>query len=475
MTKQQLATGSSRRQRLLGELLAIVLVTSTACTSTPSSEQSAPPTGVRATSSAFSTAPQVRFDSAHAQVDAHDGQLSEFDGVYYWYGTSYGCGFQWTSGTFCGFDVYTSTDLVTWSTPTVLFDPRGADWQAACAYGCFRPHVVLVQGRYVMWVNVANAPGKSYRVLTSSSPSGPFTYDAEQGRVAVRNAGDESLFVDDNGAAYIVMTDIDGKVSTNKSHEIVIQALSKDGLNATGPAHRLPGVGFVEAPALWKKGDTYHLAISDPACPYCTGVGITVFDSSSDPLDGWGKGYPVIIGSCGGQVTAVSTLTVDGKPRAVYQTDRWVRIGSDAITMNQALATQAWRPFDYDGHSVRPVTCDSSTTPDQRGLPTSFGLVAANSRTISSGDVTGRGQTATVWLARQRGAQGPVTVTVTATGGAEVRTTSLEAADLGWSLSPKEVAIPAAGDLTVSVSYGGIEGVVATGTTSSGQLAVTRG
>src|SRR5690242_10397070 len=57
----------------------------------------------------------VRFDVRGNAVDAHDGEIRFFGGAYYLYGTSYDCGYQWQyNGPFCGFKVYSSTDLVHW-------------------------------------------------------------------------------------------------------------------------------------------------------------------------------------------------------------------------------------------------------------------------------------------------------------------------------------------------------------------------
>src|SRR5262245_3583848 len=55
---------------------------------------------------------QTRFDTAGDAVDAHDGQIAQFGGAYYLYGTSYDCGYQWRfNRDFCGFKVYSSPDL----------------------------------------------------------------------------------------------------------------------------------------------------------------------------------------------------------------------------------------------------------------------------------------------------------------------------------------------------------------------------
>ena len=103
----------------------------------------------------------TRFDSAGAALDAHDGEIALFNGIYYLYGTSYDCGYEWgnKSSSFCGFKAYSSNDLVNWTDRGFLFDAKTAIWQTRCnggTYGCYRPHVIYNQANkmFVLWINV---------------------------------------------------------------------------------------------------------------------------------------------------------------------------------------------------------------------------------------------------------------------------------------------------------------------------------
>jgi hypothetical protein len=127
----------------------------------------------------------TRFSTVGDAIDAHDGEIALFNGVYYLYGTSYDCGFEWgnKSAPFCGFKSYSSTDMVNWTDRGFLFDAQTPVWQTRCngnTYGCFRPHVIYnpKTALYVLWINVYdNVSG--YRVFTAKSPVGPFTEVAE--------------------------------------------------------------------------------------------------------------------------------------------------------------------------------------------------------------------------------------------------------------------------------------------------------
>src|SRR5882724_4729275 len=125
----------------------------------------------------------TRFDINGDGIDAHDGILfdnTSRDGLYYFIGTSYACGFIWrsNSGTFCGFKGYSSQDLKNWTPRGQLYDATTGTWQARCvgvSVGCFRPHVVYnaANNNYVLWINAqgdtSGAPS-SYRVFTGPTP-----------------------------------------------------------------------------------------------------------------------------------------------------------------------------------------------------------------------------------------------------------------------------------------------------------------
>ncbi|SDM66261.1 family 43 glycosylhydrolase [Actinacidiphila guanduensis] len=302
--------------------------------------------------------PLVRFDTQGAAVDAHDGEISVFGGVYYLYGTSYDCGYRWQqAGTpFCGFKVYSSTDLVHWDDRGYLFDGTSSTWQTRCngsTYGCFRPHVVYdaATARYVLWINVYdNSVG--YRVFTATQPTGPFA-EAAVPTLAVNNSapvggvnnGDHSVFVDDDGTAYLAYTD------WRSGGDIVVERLSADYLTGTGAYVRLHQ-SATEAPALFRRGSTYYLTYSDPNCGYCGGTG-TSYRTASSPLGTWSAGTKVTTNSCGGQPAFVSAIPTTSGTAYLYASDLW-----NNGAANEALANYFWAPLSFgsDG-SIQPISC----------------------------------------------------------------------------------------------------------------------
>ena len=278
----------------LASLIAATLLLS------PVSADAAPPPGpaahggpaTAAIVNGDSAGPTIRFDTAGDAIDAHDGGIQRFGGTYYLYGTSYGCGFTWQGpGTpFCGFRVYSSPDLSHWTDRGPLFDTATVAWQQRCngsTYGCFRPHVVYnaATHRYVLWFNSYDNT-VDYHVFTAPRPAGPFTEQPaphlainQTAAPAGVNNGDENLFVDTNGTAYLVYTDWIG------GGDLVVEQLDRGYLSGTGRYVRLH-TRNTEAPSMFRRDGRYYITYSDPNCGYCAGTG-TSYLTAPSPLGPW--------------------------------------------------------------------------------------------------------------------------------------------------------------------------------------------
>lgn len=310
----------------------------------------------------------VKFDKLGNAVDAHDGEIAVFDGVYYLYGTSYDCGYEWGNkeAPFCGFKVYASTDMKNWEDRGFLFDAKSAVWQSRCdgkTYGCYRPHVVFNKktGLYVLWINVYdNVVG--YRVFTSPTPAGPFTEVAEP-KLAVNsdmpaaglNNGDHDTFVDDDGRAYLAYTDWRAKGA------IIIEELTDDYLSGTGKHVKSVTADKTEAPCLFKRDKKYYVVYSDPNCGYCSGTGSS-YKTADSPLGPWSDAISISDNSCGGQPSFVSVLKLDSETVFLYGSDLW-----NNAAKNEALANFYWAPLEFDAAgAIKPLLCS-----DQYRVPKS--------------------------------------------------------------------------------------------------------
>lgn len=301
----------------------------------------------------------TRFDKLGNALDAHDGEIALFNGVYYLYGTSYDCGFEWGNKTapFCGFKTYSSTDLSTWTDEGFMFDATTNVWQTRCngkTYGCFRPHVIYNEKTklYVLWINVYdNQVG--YRVFVSKTPVGPFE-EVKEPKLAVNsempvaglNNGDHDLFIDDDGTAYLAYTDWRTKGT------IVIEKLDDTYLTGTGIHIKNVTNGNTEAPALFKHKGIYYVTYSDPNCGYCSSTG-TSYKTAPTPLGPWSDGIKISDNSCGGQPSFVSTFKFASETIFLYGSDLW-----NNAAKNEALANFYWAPLTFsDNGAINPLVC----------------------------------------------------------------------------------------------------------------------
>jgi hypothetical protein len=337
----------------------------------------------------------IRFSDMGDAIDAHDGEIALFNGVYYLYGTSYDCGFEWGNkrAPFCGFKTYSSTDMINWTDRGFLFDAQTQIWQTRCdgkTYGCFRPHVIYNAKTqlYVLWINVYdNVSG--YRVFTSKQPAGPFTEVSEPTLAVNRNApaaglnnGDHDTFVDDDGTAYLAYTD------WRTQGSIVIEKLSDDYLTGTGEYVKNITKGQTEAPGMFKRKGVYYVVYSDPNCGYCAGTGAS-YRTASAPLGPWSEGKKISDNSCGGQPSFVSTIKLSTDTIFLFGSDLW-----NNAAKNEALANYYWAPLTFDANgAINPLLCTAakgyrSHCDISKNRQRSQSFTASRSGTLSSISVT---------------------------------------------------------------------------------------
>src|SRR5262249_61955168 len=78
----------------------------------------------------------TRFDVSGNAIDAHEHSILQVGSTFYLYGTAFSCGYGWrTMGPWCGFKVYSSSDMINWTYLGQPFDPNSGSWQANCDTG----------------------------------------------------------------------------------------------------------------------------------------------------------------------------------------------------------------------------------------------------------------------------------------------------------------------------------------------------
>lgn len=259
-------------------------------------------------------------DADGEHINAHGGGLLRHDGVWYWYGEHRSAGRAGTRSE-VGVRVYRSTDLVTWHDAGVALavsDEPGHDIERGCIIE--RPKVLFnsTTGRFVMWFHL-ELKGQGYKaaragVAVAEGPLGPFEFirserplarqiplhagdlgrllaaatdlppgvDPEpaigqalkqipQDRIDPKDrhfvrdfpggqmARDQTVFLDADGTAYHIY-------ASEENATLHIAELSEDFTEHTGRFVRVFAGRWREAPALFLRGETYHLITSG-----CTG------------------------------------------------------------------------------------------------------------------------------------------------------------------------------------------------------------
>jgi hypothetical protein len=235
-------------------------------------------------------------DTAGTPINAHGGGILFHNGVFYWYGefkagqtylTEANKSWGGTRVLAAGVSCYSSTNLYDWKNeglvlPAVPDQPRH-DLHSEQVIE--RPKVIYNARtkKFVMWLHQDSADYAAARagVAVSDTPAGQFRYlrsfrpnaghwpanataEARQSggtNVLARDfangqmARDQTLFVDDDGAAYHFY-------SSENNATLHVSRLTDDYLKPAGQYARIFEGRFMEAPAVFKRGGKYYLIAS---------------------------------------------------------------------------------------------------------------------------------------------------------------------------------------------------------------------
>ena len=184
------------------------------------------------------------FDVEGRNIAAHEGDIARFNGVFYWYGSSYANNprgkFDIADGPMWnGVQVYSSTDLKNWTYKGVALPRPENGWGELGATG--RAHVIYNDKtkKYVMWYRwYLHMPASFLMVAVADHPEGPFTPLGPR-EMGTSNgfASDMNVFKDDDGKAYVIYCDHETEATkftpgANGRYAVRIDSLSDDYLNS---------------------------------------------------------------------------------------------------------------------------------------------------------------------------------------------------------------------------------------------------
>jgi beta-xylosidase len=312
-------------------------------------------------------------DNNGVHINAHGGGLLFHKGKYYWFGEHKVAG-ELGNTAQVGVHCYSSKDLYNWTDEGIALKVSD-DKQSDIAKGCIleRPKVVYNKAtkKFVMWFHL-ELLGKGYYaarsgVATADKITGPYTFiksyrpNAKQMPLPISDtykgqalnlekpankfdgyfardfnggqmARDMTVYVDDDGKAYHIF-------ASEENFTLHVAELSADYTSHTGKFTRVYVGESTEAPAIFKKDDTYYMIGSG-----CTGWAPNParWFKSKSILGPWqfmgnpAKGDKANI-TYGGQ----STYVVKVKDQYIFLGDLW-------NPKNAIDGRYLWLPINFD-------------------------------------------------------------------------------------------------------------------------------
>ncbi|WP_141499743.1 family 43 glycosylhydrolase [Paenibacillus luteus] len=291
-------------------------------------------------------------DTSGNPIYSQGGNILKVGNTYYWYGVKYnGAVTYYNNPTnkngdtqFLAVTCYSSTDLVNWTFRgnVITGATDGSTWDVDWLG---RLGVVYNENtqQYVLLTQYTGPEGSGTAFATSSTPTGAFTFHHVQTSFpnVVNNApGDQSTFVDDNGKAYLVFSNVNGR-----KHLYVAELRPSDYLNINPPTYLYTSqAGGREGNAMFKNNGLYYLCSSDlhgwnSSKTYCiSSSSITGPYSSEFVMTNSDKDYSHVTQTgffIKVQGTAGTTILMAG--------DRWSNFAGNGLGYNQ------WMPITFNG------------------------------------------------------------------------------------------------------------------------------
>lgn len=279
-------------------------------------------------------------DTSGNFIYSQGGGVLQVGDTFYWYGVKYNGAVTYAANptskngdtSFAGVTIYSSKDLANWKLEnTVKFSNAG---------GWFGRLGVVYNANTKKYDMVAQGAGGLF-FAKSDTPTGNFVFDNVQitlPDIVNGNTGDQTLFQDDDGKAYLICSNVEGR-----SNLYVVPLRESDFLAIGTPTRIFRGAGR-EGNALFKYNGHYYFCSSD--------------------LHGWNSSHTYciaatnILGPYGTEFVMTNTdadfshvtqtgffVTVKGTKGSfvIFAGDRWSDFAGNGIGYNQ------WMPLSFDG------------------------------------------------------------------------------------------------------------------------------
>jgi hypothetical protein len=286
-------------------------------------------------------------------IYSQGGGVLKVGGTYYWYGVHYkGAETYVKSPTksnsdtgFVALTTYSSTDLTTWKLEgnALTYDSMAAKLTMSSSTWIGRVGAAYnpTSKKYVIVGQYLGTPDTQQFFATSDTPDGAFVVDHTQPtieNVTNGNCGDQSVFTDDDGAAYVLCSSLSGRSNT-----YIIPLRAADFLEAL-PATKIFGGAGREGNAMFKVGGRYYVCSSDlhgwnASHTYCISATNILGPYAAEAV----MGNTDLDFSHVTQTGLFVTVAGTEQDTVVFGGDRWSDFAGNGVGYNQ------WMPLTFDG------------------------------------------------------------------------------------------------------------------------------
>jgi hypothetical protein len=294
-------------------------------------------------------------DTSGNPIYSQGGGVLQVGNTYYWYGVRYGGAATYAQSptksnsdtSFVAVTIYSSTDLANWkfegnaltlATVSAAVTADSGTWigRVGAAYNATTKKFVL-NGQYL------GTPDTSQFFATSDTPNGAFKWDHTQAvitNVTNNNCGDQSVFSDDDGKAYILCSSLNGRSNT-----YIVPLRPSDFLEAQ-PATRVFGGAGREGNAMFKYKGRYYVCSSDlhgwnaSHSYYISATNILGPYSAEAVIGGTDLDFSHVT-----QTGLFFTVKGTSQETVVFGGDRWSDFAGNGLGFNQ------WMPLTFEGTS----------------------------------------------------------------------------------------------------------------------------
>ena len=288
-------------------------------------------------------------DTSGKNIYSQGGGIFKFGDTYYWYGVHYKGAETYAANpskknndyTFVSVTCYSSKDLVNWKFENDVLTPKSKGWNWAYWVGRLGVAYCPKSKQYVLVTQYND----SCLFASCSSPTGNFEVKNVQDQipnVLKQGTGDQTVFVDDDGQAYLICSNKGGR-----GHQYVAKLRSSDYLAAEPAVEVAKGSGR-EGNCMFKYKGKYYFCASDlhgwnsSHSYYMVADNIYGPYTKWDVMEGTDEDFSHVT-----QTGFFYTIKGSKQETVLFCGDRWSDFAGNGLGYNQ------WVPLTVNGNHVK--------------------------------------------------------------------------------------------------------------------------